>query len=128
MSDLTVNIPAGESRRLMTAGKYCDRNITVIGGAGGMETVTASVTLWGDGITMIRMTPFGVQSIENPDGDYEVVKDSPICFIYDSEGGTSIACSGSGFEYHYNRSWPYDGHSCHVLSFYEDGNIILEEK
>lgn len=132
MSDLTFNVPAGESLRLMTAGKYCDRNITVKAGGGGggadLETVIVNVTLWSGNMAMIYMTPSGVQTVENPSGYYEVVKGSPLSFVYDKDNGTAVVCTGSGFANHYTRNWPQDGHSCHVVSFYEDGSITLEEK
>ena len=40
MSDLEFTLPAGERVRLMTAGKYCDRNITVTAEGGGVQLPT----------------------------------------------------------------------------------------
>lgn len=57
MSDINISVEGGESKRLLTAGKYCDRDIVVTasGGGGGAYTVyigtsapTADVGVDGD--------------------------------------------------------------------------------
>ena len=35
MSDINISVEGGESKRLLTAGKYCDRDIVVTASGGG---------------------------------------------------------------------------------------------
>ena len=130
MSELKFPIPAGSSTRLMTAGKYCDRNITVEaeeGGGADLETVSVSVTFYGSG-NMVYMGSDGAsRTVENPYGTYEVVKNSPLVVFYD--GGTCLVrLDSSNCDVLYDNTGDYVGHSCIVLAFHEDGNVLFEEK
>lgn len=127
MNDLTVNIPAGESLRLLTAGKYCDRNITVeASGGGSLETVDVQVTIYGEA-DMIYMGADGAHYVDGPYGTHHIVKGSPVTFIYD--GSTYIVHrDGSGSEtLYYNAGERNNGHSCVVMVFHSDGHVLFEE-
>lgn len=93
---------------------------------GGMETVNVTFTIYGNG-TIYYMGTDGIATLTSPyEQTVEVVKNSPVMIIYD--GSTALVIQdGSGFTNHYENAWQYSGHSCCVLSFYEDGNVLYAE-
>jgi hypothetical protein len=102
------------------------KNLDGVGG-GGLETVTADISVYtGNSVSMYYMSPDGLQWVESPMGQFEVVKNSPVVIIYD--GSTSLTNQGgAGYIQHYDNAWQYTGHSCAVLSFFEDGSVIYAE-
>lgn len=104
----------------------CVTGTAQMGGGGGLETVNVNVALYASRGTMYYMSPDGMQQAENPYGDYEVVRNSPVVFVYD--GSTYLLNrGGSGYNSLYDNGGNYIGHSCCVLSFYEDGMVVFEE-
>ena len=94
---------------------------------GGMETVIADIAVYtGGSVSMFYMNLDGLQRVDNPMGQYEVVKNSPVIIIYD--GSTTLVNQGGyGYDQHYDNAWRYSGHSCHVLSFWDNGSVIYAE-
>ena len=45
MADIQISVPAGESKRLLTEGKYCDRDIVVTAESAGDWKLVADVTI-----------------------------------------------------------------------------------
>jgi hypothetical protein len=93
---------------------------------GGVETVNVTFTIYGNG-TIYYMGADGMATLTSPyEQTVAVVKDSPVIIIYD--GSTTLILQyGSGYTQHYDNAWSYSGHSCSVLSFYEDGNVLYAE-
>ncbi len=93
---------------------------------GGVETVNMTFTIYGNG-TIYYMGTDGIATLASPyEQTVAVVKDSPVIIIYD--GSTTLVLQyGSGYTRHYDNAWSYSGHSCSILSFYEDGDVLYAE-
>lgn len=95
-----------------------------------VETVTANITVYGSA-TVYYMNEDGMQYAVDTSGDYTVVKNSPVAIIHD--GGTYLMDrGGSGYTSHYDSSDimvsnATTGHSCAIISFYENGSVVFEQ-
>lgn len=93
---------------------------------GGLETVNVTFTIYGPG-TIYYMGANGVATLTSPyEQTVAVVKDSPVTVVHD-DSTYLLNRGGSGHTVHYSTGGNMYGHSCEILSFYEDGMVIFEQ-
>ena len=102
------------------------------GGDGSLETVSATITIYGNGsvVTVIYTGANGTVTQSGIDGEVTItpVKNTPVVVAYGNSNGTYLKSQdGSGYTELYSNAAHGAGASCHVLSFSESGSIIFEE-
>lgn len=95
-------------------------------GGGGVETVNVTFTIYGNG-TIHYMGTEGVAELTSPyEQTVAVVKNSPVVVTHD-DSTYLLNRGGSGHTVHYSTGGNMNGHSCEIISFYEDGMVIFEQ-
>ena len=80
MSDINITIPGGSSKRLMTEGKYCDKNIVVTAEGGSQENLDSVLSEQEALITTLQATLMGKAAVQRIDSgsfvlDYDTAND-----------------------------------------------------
>lgn len=96
MSEWNIMVPAGESRKLLTAGKYCDRDIRVTAGAGGSgKTYNIALRLYGASGVDIYYGGYKIGGLSDGDNPGTIYMDGAQCVAVFVPGGASMV-AGTG--------------------------------